>query len=185
MCFVAQRDLFLQACLRTEYPSDLQFKKAPLQVNPEVTDVASLCRSLHRWPCSTRGLSPLQNDLPTSPRSSSSSSSSLPRLCARACNCLLAETHGIGEDRLTSVQFAKHLALRMDAKPDVLSVVARRAHPADSGWSAEGSDVAPTGGKDQSQPRVPRLRALSGKPALIRNIYTKHVDFHILTLVEL
>lgn len=142
MCFVAQRDLFSRACLCAEYPATSNrsaftsksrsyrcwlFVQSP---SPQtIADASTLSLSL--------SLSTF-NDLPTSPGSSSAC------LYARACKFLLAETHGIGEDCESYIYFAKHFVLRTSAILPC-SVVVCRAHNADSGWYAKGSDVAPRG----------------------------------------
>lgn len=140
MCSVAQRDLFSQACLCAEYPSTFSGVRAPF-IPPPSKSRSYSCRlcalpPLPQTIVDARRTLPTWNDLPTSPRSS------LSRLYGRACEFLLAETRGVGEDCWTCVQFAEHFARRAAAMP-TCSVVLCWARTADSGSYAKGSDVAP------------------------------------------
>lgn len=139
MCSVAQRDPFLQACLCAEYPTISSRSAFFPPSKSRKLQMLALCAASLTTDHSRRerSLSTL-NDLPTSPRSS------LACLYARECKFLLAETHGIGEDCESRVQFPKHFVPRMGAIL-TCSVVVCWAHKADSGGNAKGSDVAPRG----------------------------------------
>lgn len=74
------------------------------------------------------------NDLP----------SSLPSLCAWACEFLLAETHGVGEDCQSCDEFAQHFVSRTGAIL-TCSAVLYCAQEAHSGWYAKGVTWFPGG----------------------------------------
>lgn len=132
---MARRDLFLQACLQNippppaEAPSQVKsrsyrcWRSVPLPSPRTIAEACERALSLH-----------FLNDLP----------SSLASLCAWACEFLLAEAHGVGEDCQSCVEFAQHFVSRTGAIL-TCSVVLCCAQEADTGWYAKGSDVVPRG----------------------------------------
>lgn len=103
---------------------------------------------------------PTWNDLPTSPRSS------LSRSYGRACEFLLGETRGVGEDCWSCVQFAEHFARRAAADADVLRGAVLGAHSGQwlicqREWRCSQEGLVPsTSGRDKSQPGALRMSVI-------------------------